>query len=401
MHRLPAPTSRIARISRWCGLSLAALLAACGGGGGGGSSDPTTPTTPTPTSIAITLTAPEAEAVFTATAALSVTARVTVNGVDAADGTAVSFSALPGPFSTTGATRAGVATATLTGAAAGRQEISATTTVSGQSVTATRVVYLRPAPAALEVLVPAYFHPASSQGWALLASGAAANPAVSVTAILNPNNGVFTTAEASYVSAVNAFVSAGGKVVGYVFTGYGTGSRSLASIKANIDNYIALFGRGAISGIFLDEMASETTRLDFYREIYSYIKAKDASLRVIGNPGLVPSAGYAAVADVLVTFEGRNVTYASYDPRTTPWLYTLSNSRQSSLVHNTATCADMQRAVQSAASNRYNAGPIYMTNLEYDPVADVGNPWDALPSYWTGLLQTVAAVNQGRALPGC
>ncbi|GKT21469.1 spherulation-specific family 4 protein [Acidovorax sp. SUPP3334] len=400
MQRLPAHTpSRIARISRWCGLSLAALLAACGGGGGGGASDPTAPTTPT--TVAITLTAPEAEAVFTATAALSVTARVTVNGVDAADGTAVNFSASPGPFATTGTTRAGVATATLSGAATGRQEISATTSVSGQSVTATRVVYLRPAPAALEVLVPAYFHPASSQGWALLASGAAANPAVSVTAILNPDNGVFTTAETSYVSAVNAFVSAGGKVVGYVYTGYGTGSRSLASIKANIDNYIALFGRGAISGIFLDEMASETTRLDFYREIYSYIKAKDASLRVIGNPGMVPAAGYAAVADVLVTFEGRNVTYASYDPRTTPWLYTLANSRQSSLVHNTATCADMQRAVQSAASNRYNAGPIYMTNLEYDPVADVGNPWDALPSYWTGLLQTVTAVNQGRALPGC
>ncbi|CAM3659030.1 spherulation-specific family 4 protein [Paracidovorax anthurii] len=395
---------RIRHLARWCSLLLAALISACGGGGGGGTVDTTTPPA-TSTSVSVTLTAPEAEGVFNAGASLSVSAQVTVNGAAAADGTAVSFTASPGVFSATGTTRSGVATVTLSGAAAGRQQISASVTVSGQSsnatATATRVVYLRAAPAALEVLVPAYFHPSSGTEWSRLASGASTNPSVSITAILNPDNGIFTAADASYVSAINQFIAGGGKVVGYVYTGYGTGSRSLAAIKANIDNYIAVYGRSAISGIFLDEMASETSRLDFYREIYSYIKAKDSSLRVIGNPGMVPAAGYAAVADVLVTFEGRNSTYATYDPRTTPWLYTVANSHQSSLVHNTATCADMQRAVQSAASALYNAGPVYMTNLEYDPVADVGNPWASLPSYWTGLLQTVAAVNQGRTPPAC
>ena len=72
-------------------------------------------------------------------------------------------------------------------------------------------------------------------------------------------------------------------------------------MKANIDAYFALYGRNAISGVFLDEMSSDAAKLSGYREIYAYIKAKGADLRVIGNPGMVPNtADYATVADVLV-----------------------------------------------------------------------------------------------------
>lgn len=401
--------ARIRPLLRWCSLSLAALIAACGGGGGGSSdgSSPTNPATPSnPTSVAVAFASPEAETVYSVGSPISLSARVTVNGADAADGTPVNFAVSPGTFSTTGTTRSGVATVAFSGTAPGRQQLSASVSVpsSGSSAaataTATRILYMRPVPASLEVLVPAYFHPSSGTEWARLAAGAAANPGVKVTAIVNPNNGEFTAAEAAYTSALNAFVAAGGKVVGYVYTGYG--ARSLAAVKANIDAYFALYGRNLISGIFLDEMSSDAAKLSGYREIYAYIKAKDADLRVIGNPGMVPdTADYATVADVLVTFEARNSTYATYDPRTTPWLYTLPNIRQSSLVHNTATCVDMVKAVMAADSSRYNAGVIYMTDLQYDPVKDIGNPWESLPSYWTALLQTVAAVNQGRLPPAC
>lgn len=397
--------ARIRPLIRWCSLSLAALIAACGGGGGGSSDGP--PTTPAnPTSVAVTFASPEAEAVYSLGTPFTLTARVTVNGADAADGTPVNFAVSPGTFSTTGTTRSGVATVPFSGSVLGRQQLSASVSVpsSGSSAaataTATRILYMRPVPASLEVLVPAYFHPSSGTEWARLAAGAAANPGVKVTAIVNPNNGEFTAAEAAYTSALGAFVAAGGKVVGYVYTGYG--ARSLAAVKANIDAYFKLYGRNVISGIFLDEMSSDASKVSGYREIYAYIKAKDADLRVIGNPGMVPNtADYATVADVLVTFEARNTTYATYDPRTTPWLYTLPNTRQSSLVHNTATCVDMVKAVMAADSSRYNAGVIYMTDLQYDPVKDIGNPWESLPSYWTALLQTVAAVNQGRTPPAC
>ncbi len=70
-------------------------------------------------------------------------------------------------------------------------------------------------------------------------------------------------------------------------------------------------------------------------------------------------------------------------------------------MHDTATCVDMVKALQSAGSPIYNAGLVYMTDLQYDPVRNIGNPWASLPSYWTALLQTVAAMNQGRPPPAC
>mgnify|MGYP006142196155 CR=1 FL=1 len=126
-----------------------------------------------------------------------------------------------------------------------------------------------------------------------------------------------------------------------------------AAVKANIDAYFALYGRNLISGIFLDEMASDTRQLEFYREIYNYIKGKDASLRVLGNPGMIPAEAFSSVADQLVTFEGTAAQYQNYDPRTNAtWLYSLANTRQASLVHNADTCTAMQAMVRAAASGR-------------------------------------------------
>ena len=132
---------------------------------------------------------------------------------------------------------------------------------------------------ALELLVPAYFYPVDDgvTYWQTLADAA---PDVAITAILNPSNGIFTTADAATLQAARNLVTAGGKVIGYVYTRYGNGTRSMADIKTNIDRYLALYGRDVISGIFLDEMASDARQIDFYREIYSYIKSKDAALRV-------------------------------------------------------------------------------------------------------------------------
>ena len=379
---------------RLCTFSLSGLLAACGGGG----SDEAPQAT-----VAISLTQPSAEEVFDLNATLTVSARVTVGGVDANDGTAVSFATSSGAFAAPApVTRGGVATASLRNAAAGRQLLSASVTLSGQSATATRTVYLRQTPAPLEILVPAYFYPSAGSAWNALTAGAAAHPSLKVSAIMNPNNGEFSSADANFVRAATQFVGAGGHVLGYVYTRYGTGSRSLASVKTNIDNYLALYGRGLISGIFLDEMGATAPRLEFYREIYRYIKNKDPSLRVIGNPGLIPVAEYASVVDAMVTFEGKGAAYQDYDPRVArPWLYTRANSTQGALVHNVANCAAMQTAVKAAASARSNAGLVYMTDLVYDAVTGTGNPWAALPSYWPSLLQTVDAVNSGKALPSC
>lgn len=378
-------------------LSLASLLAACGGGGSGDA--------PSGNSgrVNVLFSAPAAEEVFIASQPLPVAARVTVDGADAAGGTAVQFSA--GSASATASTSNGTASTTLAGLAPGRQQLQATATVNGTTASAVRTVYLRPAPQPLQVLVPAYFHPSGSgaAAWDAMTAGAAAQPSVRITAILNPSDGPGTKADASITRAATAFTQAGGQLVGYVYTRYGTGERSLASIRADIDAYFTLYGGALVKGIFLDEMAATASRLAFYREIRDYIKAKDASLLVLGNPGTVPVAGYADVADVLTTFEGRGTAYADYDLRTPAWdwLYTLPNTRQAALVHNVDTCAAMQTAVRAAASARNHAGWVYVTHRAFNPATGVGNPWNGLPSYWTALLSTMDSLNAGRALPAC
>lgn len=389
---LPPFAPLAVRTTRLAALGLlAAGLSACGGGG------------EAPPTVTVQWVAPAANDVLTGGAALPVSARVLVNNAAATDGTTVQFS--QGTASATGKTSAGVASAGLGSTATGKVTLQASATVSGQTGTDTRSVYVRPAAAPLELLVPAYFYPsgAGASAWNALTAGTAATPGVRVTAILNPSNGVFTQADAAIVNAATAFTAAGGQLLGYVYTRYGTGERSLAALKANIDNYLNRYGRGLVSGIFLDEMAATADRVAFYQELYAYIKAKDPSLRVVGNPGTVPVAGYAGVADALAVFEGKASTFASYDPRTPAreWVYTQPNGSLAALVHNAATCSAMQGALQSAASARTHTGLFYATDREYEPATGVGNPWAGLPSYWTALLQSVERVNAGQALTAC
>ena len=251
-------------------------------------------------------------------------------------------------------------------------------------------------------MVPAYFYPSAGSDWSTLATSAAAHPAVSITAIMNPNNGNFSSADTNFIRAATQLVDAGGAVLGYVYTRYGKGSRSMADIKTNIDRYLRFYGRERIAGIFLDEMASDTAQLDFYREIYRYIKAIDPSLRVVGNPGMVPDPAFSSVADTLVIFEGTATDYQKYDPRAKDtWLYTRGNQMQAALVHNTDNCTAMQSVVQAAASARNNAGWVYATDRNFNYATGAGNPWAKLPMYWESLVQTVGAVNSGTSLPRC
>ena len=65
------------------------------------------------------------------------------------------------------------------------------------------------------------------------------------------------------------------------------------------------------------------------------------------------------------------------------------------------TAKALQDIVASAAKPRANAGMVYATDRVFDYATGTGNPWATLPSYWTRLLDTVEAINQGHALPGC
>lgn len=251
------------------------------------------------------------------------------------------------------------------------------------------------------ILVPAYFSAGTaSSPWQALSRGRLDYPDVAVTAILNPSNGIFATADPNFSSAVADFTSKGGKVVGYVMTGYGKGARSIAQIEANVDAYVANYGN-PVSGIFLDEMAVAPQFISFYQTIAAYIRTTYPNLEIIANPGTYPDAGYADVADTLVIFESPASAWNSQQPAADhPWVFQRGNSAQAVLVHD-ASCADMQRIVPAASAVQYNAGWVYATDLHYDVKTNSGNPWAALPSYWSTLLATVDAINKSQPLPGC
>src|SRR5262245_28411723 len=87
-------------------------------------------------------------------------------------------------------------------------------------------------------LVPAYFYPTwwSGSPWDDLNKAAAKIP---IEAIMNPASGPGADVNTDYVAAVGALQNAGGKVIGYVSTGFG--ARSAADVKADINAYLSWY----------------------------------------------------------------------------------------------------------------------------------------------------------------
>ena len=99
-----------------------------------------------------------------------------------------------------------------------------------------------------------------------------------------------TKVDADALKAITAFKAVTGttnKVVGYVATASGSsGELSVTDVKATIDNYLTLYP-GVLDGFFLDGMSTDSNRLAYFQDIYSYVQGK-GSYKVIGNPGTYP-----------------------------------------------------------------------------------------------------------------
>jgi hypothetical protein len=232
---------------------------------------------------------------------------------------------------------------------------------------------------AFEIVVPAYFYPSANSGWNAMTAAA---DDVDITAIMNPFNGPGGSLDANYVAAVNAFRAAGGRVIGYVYSSYG--SRPLAQVTADIDKYVAWYD---IDGIFVDEMANTgpAERLNYYKAIYNHVKGIDAQWEVMGNPGTHTIEEYLTwpAADRLMVFENVGAQYPDYAP--SAWNLNHDRARFVHLVHTEPSSANMSADVVLAAAR--NAGAIYVTG-------DVlNNPWDTLPTYWQAHVDAVAQLH--------
>ncbi|HWK30000.1 MAG TPA: spherulation-specific family 4 protein [Solirubrobacter sp.] len=177
--------------------------------------------------------------------------------------------------------------------------------------------------------------------------------------ILNPQNGPGAARDPAYAAAVAAARRAGWRVIGYVATGYGT--QPAAAVEAAAHEYAAWYG---VDGIFLDEAAHDAAQLPYYRAL----RAAVPGLLVL-NPGVVPDPGYAAVADLIVTYEG------ALDGAPAP----AAGPHEARLVY----AADEPGALAYVRSQP--GGHLYVT------AGALPDPWSALPAYLSAELAALSS----------
>ncbi|WP_370650778.1 spherulation-specific family 4 protein [Caballeronia sp. SL2Y3] len=229
----------------------------------------------------------------------------------------------------------------------------------------------------LSLVVPSYFYPTKSAAdWNSLAASASR---VSTTAILNPNSGPGTSADANYAAAIAKLHAAGGKVIGYVSTSYA--GRPLSAVVADINMYVSLYN---VDGFFIDEMTADcqTSHVQFYQSVYNYIKGLKATYSVMGNPGTTIPEVYASLptADQFVVFEGNAKNYAKFQPAS--WQAAYPKSRFVHIVYN-ASAAQMPGVL--AYARTHGAGGVYVTSLT------LPNPYKGLPACWNDEVTNAAA----------
>ena len=214
------------------------------------------------------------------------------------------------------------------------------------------------------VAVPAYFLPGPLWETAI---GSASSVSYLV---MNPGTGPGLARDEAYAATVRKAQATGISVLGYVDTDYGR--REPALVRQDVAAFDEWYG---VDGIFLDQVSSGADGLGYYASLAEFIRTTPGPLVAL-NPGTFPVEGYAALADVLVTFEG---SYASYRSLASPdWVKKYPASRFWHLVYAT-TSADMPTAVKLARQR--SAGHLYVT----DDV--LPNPWDTLPPYWSSELR--------------
>lgn len=241
--------------------------------------------------------------------------------------------------------------------------------------------------AELQILIPLYSYPnhynPKTYIWRKVA---AAQKQVLITAIINPNNGPgIGSPNRDYLQGMKDLRAAGVTILGYVFTKYG--DRSITKVKADIDIYNSYYD---IDGIFLDEAASSIDKLNYYQEVYKYIKAKSKLRTVILNQGTHTHEDYLTrpAADNVVIFENYTQNWLRY--QTDTYINKYNSKHFSSLIHTVPNAATMKSHIDRAVAR--NVGYIYITDDSPDnPDKD---PWNSLPSYWQEEVNYIESVNK-------
>jgi spherulation-specific family 4 protein len=219
------------------------------------------------------------------------------------------------------------------------------------------------------VIIPLYTYPGST--WTAVIQAKAANPGVSIVAVINPDNGPGASQDPNYVSGIQGLRSAGVIVLGYVHTSYA--ARPAASVIADINSYKGWYN---ISGIFLDEMSNVAGNEGYYSSLNTYIESLGYTMTV-GNPGADTIPGYIGTVNVIVVYENLGLPSPS---ALAGWHASYAKSNFASISYGMGSInqTDIARISNSV-------GYVYLTS-GIQP-----NPYDSLPPYFGSLVAALGS----------
>jgi hypothetical protein len=146
-----------------------------------------------------------------------------------------------------------------------------------------------------DLLLPFYEHPADRpDGWDAVVAAAPRLYGV----VLNPANGPGSGPDPGFAAVAGRLRRAGVRVLGYADTDYGR--RRRADVVRDLELHRDWYGA---DGAFLDQVCSGPDTLPHYRRLAAGVRRTGAAVLVL-NHGVHPDPAYAALADLLVTFEG-------------------------------------------------------------------------------------------------
>ncbi|MFC1413322.1 spherulation-specific family 4 protein [Streptacidiphilus sp. N1-12] len=208
------------------------------------------------------------------------------------------------------------------------------------------------------LLVPLYVYPGTEPGaW----RGVAARADTVAWVVFNPASGPGGAPEPEFAEAAGTLRAAGIPLLGYVDTDYGR--RSHREVVTDLERYQDWY---PVDGVFLDQVGSAPELLPHYRRLAVAARSLDAR-QVVLNPGVHPDPGYAAIADVVITFEGAWEVYQRL--QVPAWTTAYPARRFGHLVH-TVPADDCDLVLRTA--RQYGAEYCYATPGTGD------NPWSVL-----------------------
>lgn len=225
--------------------------------------------------------------------------------------------------------------------------------------------------AALDLVVPAYFHPAAAPMlWQRLTTLTSTLRLV----VVNVHNGPGVEEDPAYRPVIEALQAAGVRLAGYVDTRYGR--RPINAVADDVATWVRRYG---VDGVFLDQVSSGLADLDHYAQLVVGVRAAGARFVAL-NPGTHPHPGYVDLANVTVTFEGG---WTDYRNLVVPeWVWHHKAKRFCHLVHDVPREAFVL-GLQLAADR--HARSVFLTD------GGGANPWDRMPAHLTAAVAAVQA----------